>query len=1140
MRVDQLIAEQALRNPSAIAVEFDRSGKTLSYAELEERAARVADAIASATAAPGRTVSAGQAIVCINTDRSIGMVVGLVGIWKSGSAYVPIDPHYPCERQQYILDDSQSNVLVTLVSQSTSEAVKRAQQQGITVIYLDDHGNLLSVPKQPPRSSIQAVQTDQSDGALAYVLYTSGSTGKPKGCMIQHSNVMNMLRHFRDDLSVSNSGAVLCVTTFCFDISVLELFLPLTSGAKLILIASETQADGFALLDLINAHSELSIMQATPATYEMLSTCGFSGRADLIALCGGEAFRPNLLRLRFKRFINTYGPTETCVWSSTCDVHEGLGVIPIGRPIANTTFRILDEHFSPVEKGTSGELWIGGAGVAKGYFNRPELTEEKFVYMEQHGERLYGTGDIAYQTADGQYVCEGRRDSQIKFRGFRIELGEIESVICKLDASIDAAIVVVRNDLKSGVNLVAYLKLRGAESMLDAAALKTCLETKLPAYMVPRFFVIMGAFPMTPNLKVDREKLPKPDEDMQVSHALSSNTDHRTVSIHEVNASLEEQIAGILFDTTGVRLEGPQASMEMIGLDSLGSVLLVATLRKKLGVAVAPASIQTHGSSLRAFTHHVSSLLGPDANVAPSLAPRQAAKEVAFGPAAAAGPSLVWKTDFSTSMNGLRGILILWVTWAHFTMCDPAGVQALNFGVFNRYQIWNTGSFLLVSGFVAHVQNRDAQLDYSSFLISKWFALIPLYLLAFVPAAPSIFAAATAKPVPMSKTTAVYVSLMNFFGVGMIGNQGNFGFLHNATAFDYEDKFGDVGVAFLAATGVNYFGTLLFVLFVVYAVFHKLLTFRIPRRFFRHGFGACLMLVSFLVASISLGSIPPPEDNAAEAGSVMTSGTFTYMMPLLLLGVCVAELRFHLPPMAHNVLGHWVVVDLSIWSFFLFTFQRIPELSNVRPWGIPESVTPRDHSALDDWHSAWTIVVDAAQPVLFCFMLLCLSCQVYHRKRSVTVLLLFRRSVIADLFGKYSYAIYLFQIPLSLAQPFMRSWMCMGGTNGICSPLLPVCYFTATAGWAYQLFLLFVTVCVAIAAQWWQDTFVAPKYAPFMEFWRSSWLQSVRSAWKDPQNPLNHFGTCAVQTSGSRTNRGLNSSLYEGDLSQPLMGAGDS
>ena len=167
-------------------------------------------------------------------------------------------------------------------------------------------------------------------------------------------------------------------------------------------------------------------MQATPATYEMLSTCGFSGRADLIALCGGEAFRPNLLRLRFKRFINTYGPTETCVWSSTCDVHEGLGVIPIGRPIANTTFRILDEHFSPVEKGTSGELWIGGAGVAKGYFNRPELTEEKFVYMEQHGERLYGTGDIAYQTADGQYVCEGRRDSQIKFRGFRIDHGKLQ------------------------------------------------------------------------------------------------------------------------------------------------------------------------------------------------------------------------------------------------------------------------------------------------------------------------------------------------------------------------------------------------------------------------------------------------------------------------------------------------------------------------------------------------------------------------------------------------------------------------------------------------------------------------------------------------------------------------------------------
>jgi len=669
------------------------------------------------------------------------MVTGMVGILKSGSAYVPIDPAYPLDRQQYIFNDSSCQVLVTSQTQSESSVVESALKDGITVIALDESGNVVSssctaTPAEQP-------ELGQEESSLAYVLYTSGSTGNPKGVMVQHDNVMNMLKHFRDDLGVHNSNhSVLAVTTFCFDISVLEIFMTLTAGAKIVLASNASQKDGFALLELIESHPNLTVMQATPATYEMLYVCGFTGRDNLIALCGGEAFRPNLLKLEFQRFVNVYGPTETTVWSSSADITSAdAKCIPIGKPILNNTFYILDKDNNEVAQGESGEMWIGGKGVTRGYLHRPELTEEKFVTFDKfNGERLYRTGDVGYMNEKGELICQGRMDTQVKFRGYRIELGEIETEISKKAPQVEVAIVIVRDDLPGGDALVAYVKLNEADAgaAIDVEAVKVAMRASIPAYMVPKYFEIITAFPMTPNLKVDRKQLPKPNTtaaaaipttaaaaaavkivkassstapkkrgfwrrvghtlatpfreiadvseqikdmemreeaqrrmvaerdaamtaisksvaDMQLlleegriefdaqtrrrmetvaEQALALAGSQKIVAVASANTAtaatlapqqqqqaviavaapandtskLETEISDIVYNVTGTRLEGSDASMEMIGLDSLGSMLVAASLRKQFNVKVAPASIKEHGTSLQAFAQHITTL----------------------------------------------------------------------------------------------------------------------------------------------------------------------------------------------------------------------------------------------------------------------------------------------------------------------------------------------------------------------------------------------------------------------------------------------------------------------------------------------------------------------------------------------------
>ncbi len=488
-RLDELIALQAARSPGRVAVQFEDS--TLTYAELDERADRLASRLRSLGVQTGQLVG-----VCL--QRSEQLLVALLGVLKAGGAYVPIDPAFPAERQQFMLDDADVAVLITQTSLVESLPSHRAAVIRIDDQLADDH------------------VTGQSAGDaddLAYVIYTSGSTGRPKGVEIQHRALVNFLHSMRERPGLTGDDVLVAVTTLSFDIAGLELYLPLICGARVVIAPQETASDPRKLWALLE-RSGATVMQATPTTWRMLIDAGWPGKPGFKALCGGEALPLALadeLVGRELELWNMYGPTETTIWSTVQRVSTQGEPLSIGRPIANTTLFILDGRGQPTPIGVPGELHIGGAGVARGYRERPELTAERFAshpFDPSAGSRLYKTGDLARYRADGSVQYLGRLDNQVKVRGFRIELGEIETQLAAHPAV--AAAVASTHEQRSGESeLVAYIVPSGQAPA--GTELRRFLEQKLPAYMVPSTFVTLDAFPLTPNAKVDRKALPRPE-----------------------------------------------------------------------------------------------------------------------------------------------------------------------------------------------------------------------------------------------------------------------------------------------------------------------------------------------------------------------------------------------------------------------------------------------------------------------------------------------------------------------------------------------------------------------------------------------------------------------------------------------------
>jgi amino acid adenylation domain-containing protein len=487
----------ARRAPERIAVTAHDG--TLSYGALDARANRLARHLIAMGLQPGSLVA-----VCL--DRGLDLPVALTAVLKAGCAYLPLDPAHPAERLRGILRDAEAACVLTQTSATPMGLEEMAPGAAARIVRLDrEAAEIVSQSDAPLDLEMRA-------DTLAYVIYTSGSTGRPKGVEIEHRNVVAFLEAIRREPGLTADDVLLAVTTVAFDIAGLEIWLPLSVGARLVLATRADSVDPSRLARLMEAHS-VSVLQATPATWRLLLASGWAGRSTLRALCGGEALPVELAaRLTGKvgALWNMYGPTETTIWSTTHPVTELAGAVPIGRPIAGTCVHVVDRAGKPVPIGVEGELLIGGDGVARGYRRRPDLTARAFATMDLHGQnrRVYRTGDMARFRADGQLDYLGRRDQQIKLRGHRIELGEIEAALAQWPGVAESA-ARLHTHAADDARLTGYVTM-APDMDFDAAAIRARLQGLLPDYMVPSEIVALAVMPLTPNGKLDRAALPAP------------------------------------------------------------------------------------------------------------------------------------------------------------------------------------------------------------------------------------------------------------------------------------------------------------------------------------------------------------------------------------------------------------------------------------------------------------------------------------------------------------------------------------------------------------------------------------------------------------------------------------------------------
>ncbi len=558
--VPDMLAAQASATPLAPAV--TAGSTTLSYRELEQRATQIACYLR------GRGIAA-ETRVGICTERTELMLAAMLGVLKAGGAYVPLDPEYPAERLAFVVEDAGLSCILT------QTAVADRLPAGETPrILLDTDWPAIAAAEAVP---LPALLPDQ----LAYSIYTSGSTGRPKGVQISHAALANFLLSMQRAPGLTAQDRLLAVTSLSFDIAGLELLLPLICGAEVVIASREITGNGELLLALLRA-SGATVMQATPASWQMLLDAGWQPDPGLRMLCGGEAFPRALAnRLGTGALWNMYGPTETTIWSAVSRVTPADGPVLIGSPIANTQLYVLDAAMHPVPVGVAGELYIGGAGLSRGYLGRPDLTAERFVpdpFSTTPGARLYRTGDEVRYRASGAIEFLGRLDHQVKVRGFRIELGEIEAVLNR-HADIRGAVVLAREDATGDRQLVAYLvphqpPTEDTERAL-VADLRALLKAHLPAYMVPALFLVLESFPQTPNGKIDRKALPAPDTARPAGAA--AYVAPRTPT--------EQTLAEIWQQVLGVERVGIHDNFFEIGGDSLKVVRVVARAGQ-LGVPI--------------------------------------------------------------------------------------------------------------------------------------------------------------------------------------------------------------------------------------------------------------------------------------------------------------------------------------------------------------------------------------------------------------------------------------------------------------------------------------------------------------------------------------------------------------------------
>lgn len=563
------IAEQVARTPDAVAV-VDATER-LTYAELQSRANQLAHELVETGVEPG-------SLVAILMDRQIPLLVSMLAVLQTGAAYVPIDPTFPPERQEFMLGDIRAPVLLT-----QEKYLGTVDSGSSRVVCVDrDWARIAHQPTDP-----LGIEVDPDD--RAYIIYTSGSTGKPKGVETLHRGVSNLLAYMRNWPGTSSDDVVVSVATHAVDLPVPDFYLTLMVGARLVLVPRDATMDGVELAGWMARVGATSIA-GTATTLQLLIDAGWNGSASLKISAGGEALPRALaeeLRSRCASLWNVYGPTETTVWSSVLRLEPGEGSPPIGGPLWNTTFYVLDPNQQPVPIGVPGELYIGGDGLARGYLNRPELTAEKFVpnpFSEDSASRLYRTGDLVRWREDATLEFLGRVDLQVKLRGFRIELEEIEAVLTE-HPDVGGAAAVVHERVPGDQRLVAYVVPADGRPP-DVEELRRLCKTRLAPYMVPSSFVQLDVFPTTPNRKLDRRALPAPDSmrpDLERSYAAPQTP-------------VEESLAAIWAEVLGVDKVGIDDDFFDLGGHSLLAVRMLSRVQQSLAVELVLPAVFEHST----------------------------------------------------------------------------------------------------------------------------------------------------------------------------------------------------------------------------------------------------------------------------------------------------------------------------------------------------------------------------------------------------------------------------------------------------------------------------------------------------------------------------------------------------------------
>lgn len=562
----ELLIKQAQKFHHKKALKF--TDTEISYGDLEQQVNQLAHSLRSKGIAKADFVG-----VCL--PRSIELVVTLLAIMKCGAAYLPLDPNYPNERLNFMINDSEAKVLIT------TQGLASKLETTASILLIED----LFIDLNEFSQDSLNIEVNQND--IAYLLYTSGSTGKPKGVQVSHKNLVNFLSSMAKEPGIKESDRLLSITTISFDIAGLELFLPLLMGAQLIISDDDTARDGRLMLDLLKKEN-ITMMQATPTTWQMLLDSGWEAAFPIKALCGGESLPLALakkLLTKVDELWNVYGPTETTIWSAVKRIKKEDDLITIGKPIANTQLYLLNDHNMLVSPGAIGELCISGDGVSMGYWKRSDLTAEKFIpnpFETTSNKILYRTGDLGKLLHTGEVLCLGRIDDQVKIRGHRIELGEIEEVMNTLEEIESSVVMMDGEQLKAFV--VANKFFNPSEN--SDQKWKAKLKALLPSHMVPQIIKLIDKFPKTLNGKIDRKAL------LKNSTLSIDNSDQHTAP----RTIVEQLVADIWEECLKIKNISIYSNFFELGGHSLIAVRVMSLLEKEIGKRLPLAALMTHST----------------------------------------------------------------------------------------------------------------------------------------------------------------------------------------------------------------------------------------------------------------------------------------------------------------------------------------------------------------------------------------------------------------------------------------------------------------------------------------------------------------------------------------------------------------